>query len=378
MAIYACDAKGRLLWFNKRAADLWSRRPAIGSDSEFYSGSYNLQFDGQAMTRDETPMAIVLRTGIPVRGLEGKVERPDGSFIWATVHIEPVEDQDGQIVGAINCFQDITDQRNDAELIRVTDQRLAATYDQAAIGIAEVNAKGELERVNAHLCALLGYSIHDLKGRSIFDPELAENVEADRCQFERQVRGEIDSYQHEKRFLRKDGTKVWVAVSSSSVKDPQGRFLHAVRVQHDITARKEAEAALVRHMEEQAALYEFTDRLQRAADLGEVYELALETITRALKADRASILLFDDDRVLKFVSSRNLSKAYRQVVEGHSPWSHDTSEPDPITIEDVERSEFPEALKETVREEGIAALAFIPIVSRGQLLGKFMTYYDRR
>ncbi|MGO4838208.1 PAS domain S-box protein, partial [Rhizobiaceae sp. 2RAB30] len=230
----------------------------------------------------------------------------------------------------------------------------AATYDNAGIGIAEVNAKGEIERANAHLACLLGYPVEELYGRSIFDPTLAENVEADRRQFELQVRGEIDSYRHEKRFIRKDGKKIWVAVTSSSVRDRQGQFLHAVRVQHDITASKQAEADLVRHMEQQAALYEFTDRLQRAGDLDQVHELALDTITRALQADRVSILLFDDTGVLRFVGSRNLSLEYRQAVEGHSPWSNNTSEPDPITIEDVDQSELSDALKATVREEGIA------------------------
>jgi PAS domain S-box-containing protein len=71
-----------------------------------------------------------------------------------------------------------------------------------------------------------------------------------------------------------------------------------------------------------------------------------------------------------------LSKLYQQAVEGHSPWSLDTAEPDPITIGDIERSELPEELKTKIRGEGIVALAFIPIVSGGQLLGKFMTYYD--
>lgn len=258
------------------------------------------------------------------------------------------------------------------------EKRLAATYDNAGIGIAEVNAKGEIERANAHLAGMLGYPVEELYGRSIFDPTLAEDVEADRRQFELQVRGDIDSYRHEKRFIRKDGKKIWVAVTSSSVRDRQGQFLHAVRVQHDITASKQAEADLVRHMEQQVALYEFTDRLQRAVDLDQVHELALDTITRALKADRVSILLFDDAGVLRFVGSRNLSLEYRQAVEGHSPWSNSTSEPDPITIEDVDQSELSDALKATVREEGIAALTFIPIVSRGQLLGKFMAYYDRQ
>ncbi|MCT2580791.1 MAG: PAS domain S-box protein [Mesorhizobium sp.] len=376
IAIYACDAQGRLLWFNKRAADLWGRTPLLGSDSELYCGSHRLYLDGRQIARAQTPMAAVLRTGIPVRGVEGKLERPDGTAIWVMVHIEPIEDEDGRVVGAINCFHDVTDRRLSDEIIGQQEQRLAATYQHAAIGIAEVNAKGELGRVNGYLADLLGYSADELVGRSVFDATLAENVDADLRQFERQVRGEIDSYRHEKRFIRKDGARVWVAVTSSSVRDSEGRFLYAVRVQQDITARKKAEAALVRHLEQQAALYEFTDSLQRAANLGEVHEIALSTIIRALGADRASILFFDNTGFLRFAASRGLSQAYRTAVEGHSPWSRDTRDPEPIAIADVEQSGLPDDLKAAVRDEGIAALAFIPISVRGQLLGKFMSYYD--
>src|SRR5689334_21837043 len=63
LAIYACDADGRLLWHNARAAELWGRTPRIGDDTERYCGSYKLYFGGRSIARDETPMAAVLRTG---------------------------------------------------------------------------------------------------------------------------------------------------------------------------------------------------------------------------------------------------------------------------------------------------------------------------
>ncbi|TIS06371.1 MAG: PAS domain-containing protein, partial [Mesorhizobium sp.] len=82
--------------------------------------------------------------------------------IWVMVHIEPIEDEDGRVVGAINCFHDVTDRRLSDEIIGQQEQRLAATYQHAAIGIAEVNAKGELGRVNGYLADLLGYSADEL------------------------------------------------------------------------------------------------------------------------------------------------------------------------------------------------------------------------
>src|SRR5262249_10149161 len=153
--------------------------------------------------------------------------------------------------------------------------------------------EGRLQRVNAYLADLLGYSPQELVGRSVFDPELVEDAEAeaDKTQFRRQVQGEIDRYTVEKRFRRPDGTSRWVSVTSSSIRDEAGRFLYAVRVQLDVTDRKRVEDALARRAEEQAAIYEFSEGLQHSASIDDVYAHALDAIIRALRCDRASVLL---------------------------------------------------------------------------------------
>ncbi|NRP87311.1 Blue-light-activated histidine kinase 1 [Ensifer adhaerens] len=376
LAIYACDVRGRILWFNKQAAALWGRVPAIGSDDDRFCGSHKFYLNGRQISPARAPMAGVLRTGEAIHGLEGKLERPDGSVISVMVHIEPVEGENGVIDGAISCFHDITRRIQAEDTVKRQEQRLVATFDHAGIGLAEVNADGKLRRVNECLADLLGYPASELLDRSIFDPFLAESADIDEHEFRRQVRGEIDHYTIEKRIVRRDGTKLWIAVTSESVKDVEGRFLYAVRVQHDVTARKEAEIALLRHVEEQSALYEFTDGLQRAATLDDVYQLALSVIGRALRCDRSAVLLFSETGELNFVASRRLSPAYQSAVAGHSPWSLQSTNPEPITIEDIERADLPRPLRDAIRSEGIGALAFIPIISQGRLLGKFMTYYD--
>ena len=63
-------------------------------------------------------------------------------------------------------------------------------------------------------------------------------------------------------------------------------------------------------------------------------------------------------------------------MEGHSPWKRETRNPEPISFGDIESAELDASLKATVKAEGIAALAFIPLTARGELVGKFMTYYE--
>lgn len=123
-------------------------------------------------------------------------------------------------------------------------------------------------------------------------------------------------------------------------------------------------------------LADFTERWQRAGTLEEVYQAALDAITSALHCQRASILLYDSRKVMRFVAWRGLSASYRHAVEGHSPWSPDTRDPQPVCIESVDAADLSDELRQTVKREGINALAFIPLLEGGKLLGKFMIYYD--
>jgi PAS domain S-box-containing protein len=120
---------------------------------------------------------------------------------------------------------------------------------------------------------------------------------------------------------RPDGSRIVAAVQIDTLKDRYGRVQGAINCFQDITQRKRMEVSLARRMEEQAALYRITDSLHRAQSLGDIYDSALDAILRALPCERASILLFDQAGVMRFVAWRGLSDAYRRAVDGHSPWT---------------------------------------------------------
>ena len=109
------------------------------------------------------------------------------------------------------------------------------------------------------------------------------------------------------------------------MRDGTGRIVGASKIARDISEPRRAAAALDKRASEQAALYQFTDKLFRAQSLDNIYDSALEAILSAIRCDRASILLFDGAGVMRFVRSCCLSDGYRQAVEGHSPWTPETS-----------------------------------------------------
>jgi PAS domain S-box-containing protein len=253
-------------------------------------------------------------------------------------------------------------------------QRLAAIVESSDDAILSVDLDGTIATWNRGAEDLLGYDAEEIIGKSATVLIPPDRQGEERKLLERVAGGEhIQHYETER--LRKDGRSAPVSLSISPIVDAAGTIIGASKIARDIGQRKRAEAALARRAEEQAALYQFTDRLFRAASQGDIYDAALDAIVRALRCERASILLFDESGVMKFVAWRDLSDGYRRAVEGHSPWTRDTRDPQPVAVGDVERADLDAALEATVKAEGIGALAFIPLTAKGSLIGKFMTYY---
>jgi two-component sensor histidine kinase len=117
VAVYSCDAFGVIREFNRRAAELWGRAPALGDTDERFCGSFKLfRPDGSFMPHEQCPMAEVLSGKISeAPDAEVLIERPDGSRVTVVVNIRPLKNQRGEVTGAINCFYDITERKQAEE-----------------------------------------------------------------------------------------------------------------------------------------------------------------------------------------------------------------------------------------------------------------------
>jgi PAS domain S-box-containing protein len=247
IATFICDARGTILQYNRRAVEIWGRTPAPGqTHDQFCENSNFFTLDGKPAER--SMVSEVLMSGLAVRDVERIVERDDGRRMIVSVNIDPLRDADGDVVGAVNCFLDITERKRvDAALERSRllaleqEQRLAATYEHAAIGIAEIAPDGSFLRVNEAISIITGYSRDELLSSRLFTYTHPDDIDPDRDAFRKQVSGELEFYSIEKRFVRKDGRVIWVSVRSSPVRAAAGSLAYVVRVVQDITERKAAE-----------------------------------------------------------------------------------------------------------------------------------------
>ncbi len=117
--------------------------------------------------------------------------------------------------------------------------------------------------------------------------------------------------------------------------------------------------------------------IARTQTVEDIYTAALDALQDGLEVSRASILLFDPDGVMRFKAWRGLSDGYRRAVEGHTPWTPDTPDPQPIVVSNVNADPSLAAYLPVLRAESIAAMAFVPLLNAGRVIGKFMLYYDK-
>lgn len=119
IAVYTCSAPdGKITFYNEHAAHLWGRSPQLNDTDQRFCGSFKLFHpDGTPLPHEKTPMAVAIRTGKQFRNEEVVIEREDESRINVIVNIDPIHDENGRLVGAINAFHDVTELRRARELI---------------------------------------------------------------------------------------------------------------------------------------------------------------------------------------------------------------------------------------------------------------------
>jgi PAS domain S-box-containing protein len=239
VGIAETDAEGRRMRVNATACAITGR-----SREELTGGSIFDVMHPEDRDEDLRQYRRLVAGEIDRYSIEKRIVRKDGDVIWASVMCSAVRDGAGNFLYGVRIFQDITEAKRAADALAESEQRLAATYENAGIAISEVDAHGRLLRVNETACAITGYSREELLQLNVFDLTHPEDRESDLDSFERQTAGAGNRYAVEKRLIRKDGRIIWVSVTSSTVRDGAGRFLYGIRVMRDITSGRHAREAL--------------------------------------------------------------------------------------------------------------------------------------
>jgi len=160
------------------------------------------------------------------------------------------------IIGGIFGNRIIGSQARIEKKLQASEAQVRASWDSAAVGTALLNAYGQVERLNPAMERLLDYPSAAWAGTSFGYFTHKDDAATERARFDQLMAGEVDDYQLEQRFRRRDGALIWGRVTMSAVKDHSGRATSALMMIEDITSRRHAEDALRASEEKLRGLFE--------------------------------------------------------------------------------------------------------------------------
>jgi PAS domain S-box-containing protein len=226
--------------------------------------------------REERESRVVLRN-----------YRKDGTPFWNELYVSPVHDEEDVLTNFVGVQNDITERRRIEEVLRESEERFRATFEHAAIGAAQVGIDGRWLRVNRRLAEIVGYEPDELLETTFQDITHPEDLEGDLAQVRRLLAGELQTYTLEKRYLRRDGSAVWVNLTASLVRAASGEPAYFIAAIEDISARKKTEEErdllLVKEQLARAEAVEARRRLALLAAAGPALSASLdyaETLVR--------------------------------------------------------------------------------------------------
>ncbi|WP_338106288.1 PAS domain S-box protein [Ramlibacter henchirensis] len=190
--------------------------------------------------------------GVPERALElarttGKFEaegwrvRKDGSRFWASVVIDPIRDEKGELIGFTKITRDITDKREAQKALRMSEERFRMLVQGVTdYAIYLLSPSGEITNWNAGARRIKGYDEPEVLGshfsRFYTDEDREKGVPANALR----IASETGRYEAEGWRCRKDGTRFWAHVVIDAIRDEEGVLVGFAKITRDITERKQA------------------------------------------------------------------------------------------------------------------------------------------
>jgi PAS domain S-box-containing protein len=181
---------------------------------------------------------------------EKRYLKPDGSPIWVHVTVSAVRDSQGKHVNSIGTIEDISERKRFEEALKENQQRMQVIFENAAIGIAEVDTHDRFIAVNNRICDVLGYKREDLLRRTVHEITAPEDLPHSIEMNLKLQSGELNMFDAEKHYIKGDGSLLWVHVSASAVRDINGKHIKTIRTVEDISEKKKIEMEIRQKNEE--------------------------------------------------------------------------------------------------------------------------------
>ncbi|MBD0305794.1 MAG: PAS domain S-box protein [Nitrospiraceae bacterium] len=354
---------GRLFW----ETPWWKRLPAVQKDWPVRLAKA-AGTDGPVLTQDLYHTA-------------------DGALRTADAAVTAIRGADGRVEFFIMQATDVTDRKRAEETLRDSEERFRGTFDQAAVGIAQIAPDGRWLRVNRALCEIVGYSESELLHKTFQEITHPDDLDRDLAYAHKLLAGELSTYSIEKRYIRKDGGIVWINLTVSLIRDASARPKYFIAVVENITERKriaealrENENRLAVEAKALARLNEASSRLWRMASLSDGLEEMLAATIDLLGADMGNIQLLEGG-ILRIAVQRGFKQDFLDFfgevsTEDDAACGRTLRTGKRTVIEDIETDPPYAPMRPVARAAGYRAVQSTPLMSRaGKPLGMVSTHF---
>ena len=304
VGIGVADPAGAVVSFNAEAL----RIHGFATEAEMlraladYASRFELRHpDGDPMPIEDWPASRAAR-GEYVQDFDVELIRRDtGDRKLVRYSVVPIVDAAGAVSLIVYHMLDRTEQERAARALRIVEGRFRSVVRHAALGVAITDGEGRFQECNPAFCRIVGYDHDELLSLTFAEIVHPDDRDANLAQLQRLQAGVVPSFEIENRYLRGDGTAVWVHKHVSVVPDAAGRPQHLMAIVTDVTERRRADEQRRWEEARNGLLLRLLQEQGRSADEGAVMAAAAEGLGRLLGADRVGFYRVDGDTLTRTV-----------------------------------------------------------------------------
>jgi PAS domain S-box-containing protein len=204
-----------------------------------------LYANGAPMLLKDFPVNQAMASKTGIHDWTFGVKRADRAEpLWLLCNASQIRDEMDNLVQVVVTFIDITERKRAEVMVRESEQLFHATFDQAAIGIGRVAPDGSWIEVNQKVCDIVGYTREELLSLTFQDITYPDDLAVDVGYVQQMLAGERETYSMEKRYIRKSGEIIWINLTVSLTRNPDGSPKYFISAIEDINQRKYSEGQL--------------------------------------------------------------------------------------------------------------------------------------
>jgi PAS domain S-box-containing protein len=235
VGVYQSDSQGNIIFANTQACEM----SGLTLD-QVYQGNWVKVVHPEDRDWLVSLWHSTLQQKLPFSA-EYRFQHNDGQVVWVLERAVANFDEQGQFQGYIGTVTDITHLRKMETALRESEELYRMTFEQAAIGIANVSLDGNYLKVNHKIAEIFGYTPAEIMTKTWQEMTHPEDLAKDLKLASRVLSGRIKTYSMEKRYYRKDGSMFWGLLNVSLRKHDNGEPDHFISTVQDITESKQAE-----------------------------------------------------------------------------------------------------------------------------------------